>query len=307
MHAHGDLGQGRFLELEHSVGAIRVHYHEVGEGDRHVVFVQTGGAGTSAYMSWFPNLAAFAQAGYHAVAPDMIGFGLSAVVGKPDQRVDTTEYLLGVLDALGGEAAHFIGNSMGSNAIARLAVERPDMVRSLIFTGGEPRVDTDESRAISRELGKTPRVDFVRQMFGKAEVSFEDMRQATAAFFYDADHPAVDQVAAMRLEAVKRPGAHEREREAAFGQIARGRETFESSILARIRAPTYLIHGRDERNFYPPTIAPVLLEAAMQACLVIPDCSCTILARCGHWPQIERAEAFNTLALRFIGEVELEG
>lgn len=307
MNAPGGREEGQFLQFEHTVGTIRVHYHEVGEGDRHVVFVQTGGAGTSAHMSWFPNLAAFAQAGFHALAADMIGFGLSEAVGKRDQRVSTTEYLVGVLDALGVEAAHFVGNSMGSNAIARLAVERPDRVRSLIFTGGEPRVDTNESRAISRELGKTPRVDFVRQMFSKPEVTFEDMRQATAAFFYDANQPAVDQVAAMRLEAVRRPGVHEREREAAFGQIARGRETFESSSLARIRAPTSLIHGRDERHFYPPEIAPVLLEAAMQACLVIPDCSCTILARCGHWPQIERAATFNTLAIGFISEVELQG
>lgn len=302
--SEGDLAAGEFLLLAHPAGTINVHYHETGWGDRHVVFVQTGGAGTSAFMSWFPNLEVFAQAGYHALAPDMIGFGLSDVVGKPGQRVNSTEYLVGVLDARGIESAHFIGNSMGSNAIARLAAERPERVRSVIFTGGEPRVDTEESRAISRELGKTPRVDFVREMFGKPEVSFTDMRQATAAFFYDADHPAVDRVAAMRLEAVKRPGVHEREREAAFGQIERGRETFGSSNLAQIRAPTYLIHGRDERNFYPPDIAPALLESAMRACLVIPECSCTVLARCGHWPQIERADTFNALALQFIGEAE---
>jgi len=307
MRAPQDLGRGRFLQFEHAASSIRVHYHEVGTGDRHVVFVQTGGAGTSAYLSWFANLVPFAEAGYHAIAPDMIGFGLSEIVGKPGQRVNGAEYLVGVLDALEIGAAHFIGNSMGANVIARLAVDRPDRVRSLILTGGEPRVETDESRAISQELGKTPRVDFVREMFGKPAVSFEDMRRATAAFFYDADHPAVDRVAAMRLDAVKRPGVHEREREAAFGQIERGRDTFGSSMLARIGAPTYLIHGRDERNFYPANVAPVLLEAAIRACLVIPDCACTILPRCGHWPQIERAETFNALALGFIGEVETAG
>ena len=75
---------------------------------------------------------------------------------------------------------------------------------------------------ISRELGKTPRVDFVREMFARPEVSFAAMRQATVAFFYDGDHPAVDEVAALRLEAVQRPGVHERERAASVGQIVRG-------------------------------------------------------------------------------------
>lgn len=301
--ADGDLARGKFLQFDHPGGPIKVHYHEVGGGDRHVVFVQTGGAGTSAYMSWFPNLAAFAAAGYHAVAPDMIGFALSEVVGKPGGRIDSSEFLVGVMEALGIGSAHFIGNSMGSNAISRLAVQHPSRVRSIIFTGGEPRVETDESRAISRELGKTPRVDFVREMFSKPEVSPEDMRKATGDFFYDAHHPSVDRVAAMRLEMVRRPGVQERERQAAFAQIQRGRDTFQSSDLGRIQAPTYLIHGRDERNFYPPDIAPVLLETAIRACMVIPDCSCTLLARCGHWPQIEKPDTFNALALQFIGSI----
>jgi pimeloyl-ACP methyl ester carboxylesterase len=294
------LAHGQFVEFSQPVGTIRAHYHEAGSGDQHIVLVQSGGAGSSAYMTWYRTLAPFAEAGYHVLAPDMIGFGLSEIVGQPGKRINSTEYLVGFMDTLGVLRAHFMGNSMGSNAISRLAVDAPDRVRSVIFTGGEPRVDSDETRAISRELGKTARVEFVREMFSKPEVTFADMRQATVAFFYDVDHPAVDEVTAMRLEAVRRPGVHEREREAAFGQIARGRETFESNNLAQIQAPTYLIHGRDERNFYAPDIAPILLESAIRACLVVPDCSCTVLSHCGHWPQIEQAAVFNTLALQFI-------
>ncbi len=298
-----DLASGKFVEFGHAAGTIRAHYHEVGSGDQYVVLVQSGGAGSSAYMTWYRNLVPLAEAGYHVFAPDMIGFALSEVVGQPGKRINSSEFLTGFMDAVGVSRAQFMGNSMGSNAISRLATDQPGRVRSLIFTGGEPRVDSDETRAISRELGKTPRVDFVRRMFAKPEVDFADMRQATVAFFYDGDHPAVDEVTAMRLEAVRRPGVHEREREAAQGQIARGRETFESSNLAQIQAPTYLIHGRDERNFYAPDIARTLLEAAIRACLVIPDCSCTILAHCGHWPQIEQADVFNELALQFISRV----
>ncbi|MBM2811568.1 MAG: 2-hydroxy-6-ketonona-2,4-dienedioate hydrolase [Chloroflexi bacterium] len=295
---------GEFVEWRHPAGVIRAHYHERGQGDYYVVLVQTGGAGSNAYMSWFLNMDAFAADGYHVVAPDMIGFGLSEIVDQPGKRIDTSSFLAGFVDALGITDAHWMGNSMGSNAIVRLAIDHPERVRSLIFTGGEPRVDDDRSRAISRELGKTARVDFLREMFSKPEVSFEDMRRATAPFFYDATHPAVDLTTAMRLEAVRRPGVHQRERDAAFGQAARGRETFQADDLARIRAPSYLVHGRDEENFYPPEYAQILTESAMRACLVIPECSCTLIARCGHWPQIEKSETFNALALQFLNGVK---
>jgi pimeloyl-ACP methyl ester carboxylesterase len=301
MHASDpDLARGKFVEFAHPAGTVRAHYHEVGSGTQVVMLVQSGGAGSSAYMTWYRNLVPLADAGYHIFAPDMIGFALSELVDQPGKRINSSEFLAGFMDAVRVPRAHFMGNSMGSNAISRLATDDPARVRSLIFTGGEPRVDSDETRAISRELGKTARVDFVRQMFARPEVDFADMRHATVAFFYDGEHPAVDEVATMRLEAVRRPGVHEREREAAQGQIARGRETFESSNLAQIQAPTYLIHGRDERNFYAPDIAPALLEAAIRAAFVIPDCSATILSHCGHWPQIEQADVFNALALEFI-------
>jgi pimeloyl-ACP methyl ester carboxylesterase len=294
---------GKFVEFQHPAGTARAHYHEGGSGPDYVVLAQTGGAGASAYMSWFPNMDALATAGYHVLAPDIIGFGLSEVVGQPGMRIDTSDFLIGLIDALGVGRAHWIGNSMGSNAVARLAADHHERVRSAIFTGGEPRVDNDASRAISRELGKTPRVDFLREMFSKPEVSLMDMRRATAPFFFDTTHPAVDETAAMRLEAVRRPGVHERERQAAFAQVARGRETFRSDDLARIQAPCYLIHGRDETNFYPPEYAPILTESAMRACLVIPDCSATLIAHCGHWPQIEKPDTFNALALQFLSTV----
>ena len=107
----------------------------------------------------------------------------------------------------------------------------------------------------------------------------------------------------MRLEDLRRPGVQERERAAAFRQIQGGRVNITSEDLATIQAPTCLIHGRDERFFFSEEVAPVLIEAAVKACFVIPDVSCALLSRCGHWPQIERADTFNVLALEFLRSV----
>src|SRR5437867_3535707 len=77
MEPVGDLARGAFVELDRGTGGLRAHYHEVGTGPNHVLLVQSGGAGASAYMTWRWNFEAFANAGYHVLAPDMPGYGLT--------------------------------------------------------------------------------------------------------------------------------------------------------------------------------------------------------------------------------------
>jgi pimeloyl-ACP methyl ester carboxylesterase len=302
MVSNPNLGapQGKFLRVQCGGSGFDVHYHEVGTGQNHVMLLQTGGAGTSAYMCWYLNLSAFAEAGYHVIAPDAPNFGLTAAAPGSPGNVTAGEFTLALMDALGIDSAHFAGNSMGSMTSTRIAIDHPERVRSLTLTGGEPRMDTEASVAIAPTLGRTARMDFVRQMLSQPEVSAADMRKATGDFFYDPDHPRVAEVAAMRLEDIRRPGVQERERQAAFRQIQGGRVNNQASELATIRAPTLLVHGRDERFFFSEDTAPLLIEAAIKTCLVIPDASCVVLSKCGHWPQIERADTFNAATLAFL-------
>lgn len=298
------LAEGNFIDLATQGGAVKTHYHEVGSGRRYVIFMQTGGAGTSAYMCWHLNMEEFAKAGYHVYAPDAIGFGLTTgLTEMATGQARSTDFLLSFMDALGIDRAHFIGNSMGSMNSTQLAIEHPNRVKSLILTGGEPRVETEESRAIAQTLGRTERMNFVREMLSKPEVSFEDMKKATADFYYDSNHPTIDAVAKMRLRIINRPGVREKERDAAFKQIQRGRSNYQSSDMAKIQAPTYLIHGRDERFFFTKETAPILLDCAVKLSTIVPDCSCTLLSYCGHWPQLEMASTFNKLSLEFLGRI----
>jgi pimeloyl-ACP methyl ester carboxylesterase len=298
------MEQGKFVTLNTSGHQIKTHYHEVGGGGKPcVVFAQTGGAGASAHMCWYLNMEAFANADFHVVAPDFVGYGYTEKISGQGERVNTTEMLAAFMDALGIQKAHFVGNSMGSNAVAKFAIECPTRVMSLILTGGEPRVDSEESHVIASNLGKTARTDFVREMLSKPEVNLEDMRRATADFFYDPDHPRIDEIAAMRLEILRRSGMREKARDHAFKQTEGGRSNFQAAALKKIQAPTYLIHGRDERLFYSQEIAGSLLKAAIEVAMIVPSCSVTILSRCAHWPQIEKAGTFNTLALHFLSEV----
>jgi 2-hydroxy-6-oxonona-2,4-dienedioate hydrolase len=296
---------GKFLTLKVSGEEINAHYHERGRGRNVVIFAQTGGAATSAYMCWYLNLDAFADAGYHVFAPDSVGSGLSerATVTSERGGISPHKFILAFMDALGIEQAHLIGNSAGAMAIVRLAIENADRVKSLILTGGEPRLETDESRAIAETLGRTERMNFVREMLNEDQVGFDDMKKATADFFCNRDHFTVDQVTRMRLELIGLPGRLEKERLHAQKQTERGRSNYQAADLSTITASVYLIHGRDERYFFTKETAPILLKCAINVSLVVPNCSCTVLAQCGHWPQIEKADTFNALSLQFLNNV----
>lgn len=281
--------------------SLDVCYYEEGSADQgSVIFMQTGGAGTTAYMCWHRNIDAFVDAGYRVYAPDAPGFGRSKLAAGATGPVDGGSFLLAFMDALGVTQAHLVGNSMGAMTTARFAADNPGRVRSVTLSGGEPRLDTDETRAIAPTLGATPRMNFVREMLSKPQLEADDMRRATADFFYDRDHPAVEETARLRLDALRDPELSQRVKEDALGQVRRGRTNYDSSLLAGIQAPTFLLHGRDEKWFYTEGTAPALIDAALKVAFVVPDCRATLLPHCGHWPQLEQPETFNALVIEFL-------
>jgi 2-hydroxy-6-oxonona-2,4-dienedioate hydrolase len=296
-----DINDGKFIDLVVGVAQVSTYYYEAGNPGRETsIFVHTGGAGVSAYMCWNQTLDAFAAADYHVYAPDSPGFGRSA----PGNGVDV---LLAFMDAHGVQEAHLIGNSGGGMTCTNFAAKHPARVKSLTLSGGEPRVETEGTRDIMPTLGVTPRMEFARAMLAKPELLLADMRRATADFFYNRDHPEVDVVAGLRLDTLSDPALLERVRTDAQAQVGKGRSNTDSAVFAAIKAPTFLLHGRDEPGFYSDVDAPVLLDAAMKVMYGIADCRCTVLPYCGHWPQLENADTYNALVLRFLREVGVNG
>jgi pimeloyl-ACP methyl ester carboxylesterase len=296
-----DANDGKTITLAAGDATVETYYYELGPaGGQPVVFMQTGGAGTSSLMCWYHNLDYLADAGFHVFAPDAPGFGRSKVVGEG--AADAVEFLRSFLDAMGVERAHLVGNSMGAMTSARFAVAYPERTGGVVLSGGEPRAQTDEARAIAPTLGATPRMDFVRQMLGKARIEADDMRHATADFFFDRENAEIEVVSRLRMESLLDPDLLRRTTEEALGQVARGRSNFDSSMLQQIQAPTFLLQGRDEKWFYTEATAPALIRAAVELTWVIPDCRCTLLPHCAHWPQLEQPDTYNALVVNFLSE-----
>ncbi len=86
------------------------------------------------WYSWRHQFAALAEAGFHAVAPDMRGYG------KTDRPEAIDQYTLfhmvgdmvGLLDALGAETAVIAGHDWGAPVAWHAALLRPDRFRGVI-------------------------------------------------------------------------------------------------------------------------------------------------------------------------------
>lgn len=85
------------------------------------------------YYRWVPTLAAR----FRVVRPDLRGHGASAVptAGQPLTLERLVYDALELLDHLGIERAHVVGNSAGGYVAQRLALAHPERVRSLALFG----------------------------------------------------------------------------------------------------------------------------------------------------------------------------
>jgi pimeloyl-ACP methyl ester carboxylesterase len=121
------------VEFKHRVietNGIRMHVAEAGVGP---LVVLCHGFPESWY-SWRHQLAALAAAGYHAVAPDMRGYGQT---DRPD-AIDKYSMLhlvgdvVGLVDALGEPTAVIAGHDWGAPVAWHAALLRPDRFRAVI-------------------------------------------------------------------------------------------------------------------------------------------------------------------------------
>ena len=163
---------------------IRLHVAEQGEGP---LVVLCHGFPESWY-SWRHQLRALAEAGFHAVAPDMRGYGQSEAPTAIDQYtlLHLVGDMVGLLDALGASTAVIAGHDWGAPVAWHAALLRPDRFRAVIGlsvpyrprgtarpTTVMPRTDDavfyqlyfQEPGVAEAELGRDPRATIRRVLY----------------------------------------------------------------------------------------------------------------------------------------------
>jgi pimeloyl-ACP methyl ester carboxylesterase len=124
------MASGEITHRAIDTNGIRMHIAEQGEGP---LVVMCHGFPESWY-SWRHQLPALAAAGFHAVAPDMRGYGQTE---RPDAIDQYTLFhlvgdIVGLIEALGEKEAVVIGHDWGAPVAWSAAQWRPDRFRGVV-------------------------------------------------------------------------------------------------------------------------------------------------------------------------------
>ena len=270
------------------VGRREIFVTEAGEGPA-VVLLHGGGAGATGASNYSHNIDALAEH-FRVIVPDMPGYGQSTKdIDHEDPFGDLAAAIRGLLDELGIDKAHLVGNSYGGAAALRLAMDRPDKVERLILMG-------PGGIGTTRGL-PTKGLNTLLNYYGGEGPT----REKLAAFIRDFlvyDGSAVpDELIELRYQAsiqpevvanppLRRPSGPSAPRTLWRMDLTRDKR------LAKVQAKTLVIWGQNDKVNRPS--GAQLLASAM------PDCDVYLAANTGHWVQREQADLFNDLATAFL-------
>jgi pimeloyl-ACP methyl ester carboxylesterase len=310
---------------------IRMHLAEAGSGP--LVLLCHGFP--ESWYSWRHQLPALAEAGFHAVAPDMRGYGRTDRPEAIDQYtlLHLIGDMFGLLDALGADQAVIAGHDWGAPVAWHTALLRPDRFRGVIGLSSPYR-----PRGQVRPTSGMPQTDdavFYQLYFqtpGVAEAEFEqDVRHTIRSMLcsISGDAPAREGsvTAARAVGMVRRKGAfldgmmspavlpswlteadidfYAREFARTgfrgglnwYRNIDRNWELLAPFAGARVKVPALYIAG--DRD--PVVRFPGMDQLIPHLADFVPELRATImLPGCGHWTQQERAGEVNGAMIDFL-------
>ena len=269
------------------VGARDIAVTERGAGEA-VVLLHGGGPGASGMSNYARNVDALAQR-FRVIVPDLPGYGRSSRhIDQSDPFGDLAGAVRGLLDALGIDRAHLVGNSYGGAAALRLTLDRPDRVGRLILMGpgGIGTTRRPPTPGLKRLLayygGEGPTRAKLERFIRDDLV--HDGTAVPAQMIEERYRASIDP------EVVANPPLR---RPAGLRTLLR-MDLMRDKRLSRAATPTLVLWGADDKVNRPS--GGMLLAERM------PRCDLYLVAGTGHWVQWERPDLFNSLTAAFLCE-----
>ena len=249
----------------------------------HHVFAHGGGPGVSAWSNFGRNVPVFAEC-FRTLAVDQVGFGKS---DKPPVEGSyftfSASRLAAMLDELGIEKVHLVGNSLGGGTAVRFALNYPGRAGRLVLMG---------PGGLSLNAFSPDPTEGVKRL---SEFAMEPSREKMEAFIrtmvFD-QRLITDELIDERFAAASEPGALEALRSMGMSFFAHADEGMLWREAHQLKRPTLLIWGREDR------VNP--LDGALVALKVIKRAQLHVFGGCGHWAQLEKFDEFNRLAISFL-------
>jgi len=259
------------------------HLHSWGSaGDPPILLLHgfTGHGG-----SWAEAGQTFAAAGFHVLAPDLLGHGSSPHPGESTryEMARAAADLNLLLDATCSEAVHLAGYSMGGRLALFFALSYPDRVRTLCLVSASP--------GIAAAFERQERLDSDNALADRIE------REGIAAFvdyweslpMWESQHRNLSEVQRRKLRAQRL-----RNRPDGLANSLRGMGTGAQPVLLDelpfLDVPTLLIVGAEDLKF---------VAVNQQMAQRIPEVQEVVVPGAGHAVQLERPKEFAHAALKF--------
>lgn len=316
----------RFVETN----GLRVHLAEAGRGP---LVLMCHGFPESWY-SWRHQLVALAAAGFHAVAPDMRGYGQTDRPEAIDHYtlLHLVGDMVGVLAALGEETAVIAGHDWGAPVAWHAALLRPDRFRAVIGLSVpyRPRGSTRPTTA----MPQTDEAVFYQLYFQTPDVAEKELERdprqtiRQVLFWGSGDaRPAPVKLGGGGSGMVRRDGGFLTGRDAPptlpawvaeadvdyyasefartgfrgglnwYRNIDRNWELLAPWTGAKVSVPALYVAG--DRDLVMEFRGMDQLVPALKQ--FVPELRETIiLPGCGHWTQQERPDEVNAAMLRFL-------
>ncbi len=278
------MKEGKYI----AVDGVRTHYYEAGEAYRGkkptIVLLHSAEFGGCAEFTWEYNLPALAQH-YHVLAPDHLGFGLTdKLFDFNDQFGRRIRHIKRFIEVMEAGPVHIMGSSMSGGLCLMVAArEMPDwpLLSVTCCSGGGESPDND-----------------ARKVLNSYDGTAEHMRRIVDTMFVDRTWGANADYIARRVEMANLPGAWEATAVARFKAPFRGpstRSERDQINYANIKIPVLVFAGRHD-----PLRKPGYTDGFVPQ---IPRCQLHVFEHAGHMGNIECADEFNALTLKFLDQV----
>ncbi len=251
-----------------------------------MVLLHGGGPGASGVSNYSRNIKPLAQH-FRVIVPDMPGYGRSAKgVDGSDPFGYLADHIRGMLDELGIDRAHLVGNSYGGSCALRLALDTPHRVDRLVLMG-------PGGIGTTRGL-PTAGLKSLLGYYGGDGPSLDKLRTFIRTYLvYDGDAVPESLIqtryeSSIDPEVVANPPL---QRPSGLRTLWRMDFTRDRR-LSTLETPTLVLWGRDDK-VNKPSGAAMLGER-------MPNADVLVTANTGHWVQWERADFFNAVTTAFL-------
>ena len=261
-------------------GGMTVHYHDIGTGEP-VLFLHSYGPGTTAWITFYKTIGVISQH-FRCILMDLPNFSKTGpIVYHEGLHAVQARTAVALMDALGIQRAHFVGNSQGGQSSMVVAITYPDRINKFVMggshigTGGDRYLmanrSSEGSRATREALANPTRDNICRYL----RVHIDDETLVTDELVDYIHHahiwsPAFEEA---RRQSVSVPHDY-------------------TPALTSIQAPVLLIHGRYDRM--------VAFEVSIAILNHITNSRLVLLNNCGHWPPFEKPEEYTAHVLTFL-------